>query len=457
MTRSCLVIVALHALFGLQTFAAWDPATGDWSKSHETDLRVMTWNVADGICRTAPKTDDGSKWNALVRIVASMLPDVLILQEAGDNSGNGTGSGVDSIAQLTTTLELFLRGGTDPFLGGAVTSYVQKFAPGYDLPYIFVSSVTDNFNRNVILSRYPFESLNGGPSLISTFAVAADSYAPGGNGGIRGFMFAQIDLPDEVYTGDLVIGNAHFKAGGSGSDAAERLIAAKNTAYFIEHHYNGAGSGMPNPNGTVLFPAADEILGPNTPVIWGGDFNQQPATGSSRGPVEWMTQAQFPGGTDGTDRDGSDATFDAARHPISQESGTQGGSSKLDYLCWQDSIAEARRTFIFRSSGNGLSLAALPEPVATFPGLPNAFATSQFASDHRPVVADFILPLVPADPGCSPADLAEPFGTVNVFDLFAYLGLYNAGDPAADLAEPFASINVFDLFAYLGVYNEGCP
>ena len=55
------------------------------------------------------------------------------------------------------------------------------------------------------------------------------------------------------------------------------------------------------------------------------------------------------------------------------------------------------------------------------------------------------------------ADLAEPFNTVNVFDLFAYLDLYNAQDPAADLAAPFNSINVFDLFAYLDRYNQGCP
>lgn len=60
-------------------------------------------------------------------------------------------------------------------------------------------------------------------------------------------------------------------------------------------------------------------------------------------------------------------------------------------------------------------------------------------------------------PGCSPADLAEPFDVVNVFDLFAYLNLYGANDPAADLAEPFGTINVFDLFEYLSVYAEGCP
>ena len=56
-----------------------------------------------------------------------------------------------------------------------------------------------------------------------------------------------------------------------------------------------------------------------------------------------------------------------------------------------------------------------------------------------------------------PADLAEPFGELNFFDLAAYLSLYNAGDAGADLAEPFGELNFFDLAAYLAAYNAGCP
>jgi hypothetical protein len=60
------------------------------------------------------------------------------------------------------------------------------------------------------------------------------------------------------------------------------------------------------------------------------------------------------------------------------------------------------------------------------------------------------------DAGC-PADLAEPFGVLNFFDLAAYLALYNAGDPAADLAAPQGVLNFFDLAAYLDAFNAGCP
>ena len=65
--------------------------------------------------------------------------------------------------------------------------------------------------------------------------------------------------------------------------------------------------------------------------------------------------------------------------------------------------------------------------------------------------------LPPANPGCSAADLAAPFGVLNFFDLSAYLALFNAGDPAADLAAPFGTLNFFDLSAYLASFNAGCP
>lgn len=59
--------------------------------------------------------------------------------------------------------------------------------------------------------------------------------------------------------------------------------------------------------------------------------------------------------------------------------------------------------------------------------------------------------------GCSAADLAEPFGVLNFFDLAAYMTLFNAGDPAADLVEPLGSLNFFDVADYLARFNAGCP
>ncbi|MCC5822510.1 MAG: family 16 glycosylhydrolase [Phycisphaerales bacterium] len=57
---------------------------------------------------------------------------------------------------------------------------------------------------------------------------------------------------------------------------------------------------------------------------------------------------------------------------------------------------------------------------------------------------------------CSPADLADPFGELNFFDVAAYLNLFNSQDPAADLNND-GVFNFFDLAAYIALFNEGCP
>ena len=106
-------------------------------------------------------------------------------------------------------------------------------------------------------------------------------------------------------------------------------------------------------------------------------------------------------------------------------------------------------SYVFQGRLANAFLAATNLDQTDGPGGTNA-ATVTLAD--RGVLAGLIGPV-----GCSQADLAEPLGTLNVFDLFAYLGLYAAQDPAADLAEPFDLINVFDLFAYLDTYNQGCP
>lgn len=400
------VSASLALVLAAGASAQWNPAAGQWGKSDSRDLRVMTWNILDGICRTNNKVEDLNNWSALARIVAAMKPDVLILQETGDNDGNGTGSGVDSTSQLTTTFNYFLHGGNDSFKSNApVTAWVQKYAPTYDLPYIYVSFSSDGFNRNVVLSRYPFVDITGdGLTAVSTWSSLPDLYAPGGTPGIRGFIFTEINLPDADYAGNLIVGTAHLKAGGAASDKSERLIASQNIAYYIDYMFNGGGTATPDPRGMILdSPAATLVPSATTPVIWGGDFNEDENSNGRDGPAWWMTKAQVNGGTDGTDRDRTDCIYDDARDYFTNNRTTQ-SSSKLDYICWQDSIATLRRSFIFNSV-NCNSTTTPPELVGYVGGF--TLCTS-FASDHRPVIADFILPAPVSQPGVfnllSPAD-----------------------------------------------------
>ncbi len=456
--RAILLAVGLFAIAGVlpQAVGQWNPAAGQWGKSDPNDVRVMTWNIEDAVCRLANKTETDHAWHATARIVAAMRPDVLILQETGDNAGNasdgdGQSGDGDTVAELETTIGLFLHGGTDPFVGGTVAAFVQDYAPDFDLPYVWVSSLDDGYNRNVVLSRYPFADLNGDTVSQRPIpaTVVAHLYAWGGNGGIRGFMFGELDLPDETYVGDLVIGNAHLKSGSTSQDLQERERAARNMAYYIDYLLNGGGTGTPDPFGKIMdSPAATTILPPDTPVIIGGDWNEDELNNGRKGPAEWLTMAEVTGGTDGTDRDRTDMTYDDARNPYNNQRGTRAGS-KLDYLAWQDSIATLRRAFIFNTVG--LPSGWYPPEII---GYSSPATMSDRASDHRPVIADFVLPLVPAwAVGDLDCDGAVGFSDINPFVLAlsnpaAYAAAYpdcdlQNGDIDGDGVVGFGDINPF--------------
>jgi len=426
--------------------AQFDPASGQWGKLDPAHVRVMTWNVEDGLCSTNFKTDSVGNWNALARVVATLQPDILLLQETADNSGNGTGTTLDSIANLETTLGLFLRGGADPFRGGVATSYVQKFSsdPSFDLPHVFVSSrsdfgVNNGFNRNVILSRWPLADLNGdGVSAYDDIPLVVAPYVTG-TGGIRGFQFAEIDLPDDRYGGDLVIGNSHLKSGGGVSNENQRVQAGKAVGYFIDQFYNGGGAGTVDPNDTVFdTPPATAVLDDLTPVIVGGDWNQDEASmlqnpSNIKGPAAWIAEGQLDGGMDGTDRDRTDMRLDTAPRKIVTFNGTvfdgsplTNSAGKLDYIAHQDSIVTVANEFIFDTFE--IQNGAYPPAVAGYPGQP--FSISRDAADHWPVIVDFVFP-APVKTDC-PADVTGD-GAVGPDDLGSLLASWGQTNGPADL------------------------
>lgn len=443
-------VFALAVVTGVASSAsAFNPAAGDWGKTDPAHLRVMTWNIEDGICSTATKTEGVNSWTALARVIAAMKPDVVIMQETADNSANPDvpGGSVDTVATMENVFELFLHGGADPYRGGTVTAFVQAYDASYDLPFIHVSAADDGFNRNVVLSRYPFADINGdGVTILDNFFNIAESYAPGGGAGIRGFTMAEIDLPNDVYAGDLVIGNSHLKSGGTTSDRDQRLNAARNIAYVIDHYFNGAGTGVSDPNNAIFSPASTNgLLAAEDIVVWGGDWNEDEATNGRRGPAEWMTRAAIDGGTDGTDPDRSDATYDNAADPFTGNTDTRGGS-KLDYLAWYDSVGLAVNQVVVYA--NTIPLASMPPEMASFT-LPT-FLTS-LAADHQPVFIDLALP-APVMIAC-PADL-DMSGDVGPSDLAILLAAW--GSPGAADLDASGTVDAGDLAVLLAAWG-GCP
>jgi hypothetical protein len=58
---------------------------------------------------------------------------------------------------------------------------------------------------------------------------------------------------------------------------------------------------------------------------------------------------------------------------------------------------------------------------------------------------------------CTPADLAEPFGTLDLADITAFVGAFTGGDALADLAAPFGLLDLADITAFVGSFVAGCP
>lgn len=59
--------------------------------------------------------------------------------------------------------------------------------------------------------------------------------------------------------------------------------------------------------------------------------------------------------------------------------------------------------------------------------------------------------------GCNPADIAEPFGVLDLADISAFIGAFTTQDPAADIAPPIGVFDLADLTAFVAAFTGGCP
>ena len=93
-------------------------------------------------------------------------------------------------------------------------------------------------------------------------------------------------------------------------------------------------------------------------------------------------------------------------------------------------------------------------------GLPTTVCESlQFQDPDTLVVfthgrGSFVTDL-PADP-CSEADLAEPFGILDLADITAFVSAFLAGDASADLNDD-GVFDLSDIVAFVTAFNAGCP
>ncbi|MEM7754658.1 MAG: GC-type dockerin domain-anchored protein [Planctomycetota bacterium] len=65
--------------------------------------------------------------------------------------------------------------------------------------------------------------------------------------------------------------------------------------------------------------------------------------------------------------------------------------------------------------------------------------------------------LTAVDPACNIADLAAPFGFLDLTDVDAFINAFSTGDPAADIAAPFGFVDLTDIDAFITAFTAGCP
>ncbi len=68
---------------------------------------------------------------------------------------------------------------------------------------------------------------------------------------------------------------------------------------------------------------------------------------------------------------------------------------------------------------------------------------------------DFTVEGPPA--GCNAADIAEPFGVLDLADIGIFVSAFIAGDSAADVAEPFGVLDLADISVFVSSFTAGCP
>lgn len=124
-----------------------------------------------------------------------------------------------------------------------------------------------------------------------------------------------------------------------------------------------------------------------------------------------------------------------------------------------DTNAESNPTFGCPSTRN---TCGQPAPFHNYMDYSDDICMNQFTPEqanrmrcsllfYRPVLFSVASPS-----GCNDADLAEPFGTLDFFDVSVFVDAFMNADPSADF-DLNGVYNFFDISDFLATYNSGCP
>ncbi|MEM1183373.1 MAG: GC-type dockerin domain-anchored protein [Planctomycetota bacterium] len=214
-----------------------------------------------------------------------------------------------------------------------------------------------------------------------------------------------------------------------------------------------------NPNGTDAQPEDD-----NTPS----------------GTIAWITGQGTPGGGLG-DNDIDGGTTSLVSNQIDL-SGTE--SATISYARWYSNDtgnapnADVFEVFVSDDDGQTYQLVETVGPAGTgtsggwietgfnvgdFVSLTSTVRVKFVASDLgdgsvvEAGVDDVRILGVSCTSDACPADIAAPFGVLDLSDTNAFISAFSAGDSLADIAAPFGFLDLSDVDAYIASFLAGCP
>lgn len=196
---------------------------------------------------------------------------------------------------------------------------------------------------------------------------------------------------------------------------------------------------------------------------------QPGADASAAGSLCWITGAAAGSGVGSFDVDNGSTTLTSPRLDAS------GDQTDLVYARWYSNDAGASPNTdtmpVFISNDDGatwITLEVVSENANAW--VQRRFRVADFVTPTDRVRVRFVarddapgsiveagvddLRLETAACDAPTADLAAPFGELNLFDVLAFLDLFNAQNPAADF-DANGAVNFFDVTAFLGLFNAG--
>lgn len=293
----------------------------------------MQWNIQKGLGTLAKNTNVEAK--AIARIINYQQPDVILFNEL--QSANVASNTAALVAWVTNNV---------PYLGTQ---------PGVSF-YVAVSSISDGFNRNAAISRYPI--------------VGATTY----DDGLRGLHSFDVQL---IGTNRLHIFHTHLKC------CADVCSNKQNEAQFDAN--------------TMTAWAATNA----TPYVYGGDLNEDELNpecplSATYHPITTVREAGGLVEYLPTTLDGEYRTWSTAGTP----------SIRFDYLLPASNRLAAAWGFVFSTMNwakYGQYTNASPQ---------NLTNDSRIASDHYPVVVAYDFAVNPATLTVSPLDGLTSQGNV---------------------------------------------